>query len=117
HGVGFQGHLAIQFGFPSDLADNFRRFAAAGMDVALTEVDVRMQLPVTPEKQATQAQFYRDTFAACAQVRRCVGYTVWGYTDRHSWIPGFFEGEGSACLFDENLVPKPAYEALLEVRR
>ncbi|MGH3387364.1 MAG: endo-1,4-beta-xylanase, partial [Actinomadura sp.] len=33
HGVGFQGHLAIQFGFPSDLADNFRRFAAAGMDV------------------------------------------------------------------------------------
>ncbi|MGH3390715.1 MAG: endo-1,4-beta-xylanase, partial [Actinomadura sp.] len=117
HGVGFQGHLAIQFGFPSDLADNFRRFAAAGMDVALTEVDVRMPLPVTPEKQATQAQFYRDTFAACAQVRRCVGYTVWGFTDRHSWIPGFFEGEGSACLFDENLATKPAYDALLTVRR
>jgi endo-1,4-beta-xylanase len=116
-GVGFQGHLAIQFGFPGDLADNMRRFIAAGVETALTEVDVRMPLPVTPEKQATQAAFYRDTFDACVRVRHCVGYTVWGFTDRHSWIPGFFAGEGSACLFDENLATKPAYDALLEVRR
>jgi endo-1,4-beta-xylanase len=116
-GVGFQGHLAIQFGFPSDLADNMRRFIRLGLETALTEVDVRMPLPVTPEKQTLQADFYQDTFAACVQVRRCVGYTVWGYTDRHSWVPGFFVGQGSACLFDENLMPKSAYQALLEVRR
>jgi endo-1,4-beta-xylanase len=116
-GVGFQGHLDIRFGFPHDLADNMRRFIDAGVETALTEADARMPLPVTPEKQALQADFYREMFADCVQVRRCVGFTVWGFTDRHSWVPGFFTGEGSACLFDENLMSKPAYDALLEVHR
>jgi GH35 family endo-1,4-beta-xylanase len=42
HGVGFQGHLSTQYGYP-DLTNNLERFAALGQKVALTEVDVRTQ--------------------------------------------------------------------------
>lgn len=45
---------------------------------------------------------------------RCVGATVWGFTDRYSWVPAFFVGQGAACLYDEQLAPKPAYFAVLD---
>jgi len=35
------------------------------------------------------------------------------FTDRYSWIPGFFPGYGAALIFDENYQAKPAYDALL----
>ncbi|MBC6458205.1 endo-1,4-beta-xylanase [Actinomadura sp. HBU206391] len=117
HGVGFQGHFSLQYGFPGDFADNMRRFTALGLETAITEIDVRMQLPVTDEKLATQADYYRQALSACLGVRRCVEFTVWGFTDRHSWVPGWFEGEGAACIFDEALNRKPAYNALLALGR
>ena len=49
---------------------------------------------------------------ACLLAKRCVSYTLWGFTDRYSWVPGVFDGEGSATPLDENLTPKPAYAAL-----
>jgi endo-1,4-beta-xylanase len=112
HGVGFQGHLGIQFGFPGTLAANLQRFADLGVDVAITEADVRMVLPVTDEKLAQQADYYERMVRACLAVRRCVSFTVWGFTDAHSWVPGFFAGQGAATLYDENLNPKPAYFAV-----
>ncbi|GGX24944.1 endo-1,4-beta-xylanase [Streptomyces chartreusis] len=117
HGFGLQTHLALQYGYPATLEDNLRRFARLGLDTALTEVDVRMQLPVTEEKLNRQAEWYRDMTEACLAVRRCVGITVWDYTDKYSWIPAFFPGEGAALPWDEELRPKPAYFALREALR
>ncbi|MFE0477672.1 endo-1,4-beta-xylanase [Streptomyces sp. NPDC058947] len=114
HGIGFQAHLALQYGYPTTLEDNLRRFSRLGLDTALTEVDVRMQLPATEEKLALQAEWYRDLTDACLAVRRCVGVTLWDYTDKYSWIPAFFPGEGAALPWDEQLQPKPAYFALRE---
>ncbi|MFF1283058.1 endo-1,4-beta-xylanase [Streptomyces sp. NPDC058299] len=37
---------------------------------------------------------------------------MWGFTDRYSWVPGTFPGEGAANLYDEEYRPKPAYRAL-----
>jgi hypothetical protein len=42
-------------------------------------------------------------------------FTVWGCTDKYSWVPGFFHGQGAANLLDENFQPKPAYNELLAV--
>ncbi|NJP88231.1 endo-1,4-beta-xylanase [Nonomuraea sp. FMUSA5-5] len=117
HGIGFQGHLGIQYDYPADWANVMRRFADLGLEVAITELDVRMVLPVTPEKLATQATYYSRALTDCLSVKACREMTVWGFTDRHSWVPGWFEGEGAACLLDENLAPKPAYQALLTVKR
>ena len=111
-GVGFQAHLAIQYGFPSRMQQNLQRFADLGVDVAITELDVRMALPADSSKLATQAAYYSDVTNACLAVSRCVGITVWDYTDKYSWIPDVFPGQGVACLYDENLRPKPAYDAV-----
>src|SRR4029453_17489946 len=45
-------------------------------------------------------------------VRRCVTFTLWGFTDKYSWVPGFFTGQGEATPLDANFQPKPAYTAL-----
>jgi endo-1,4-beta-xylanase len=111
-GVGVQGHLALQFGYPSTVQANLQRFADLGVDVAITELDIRMLLPADATKLATQATWYGDLTRACLAVRRCVGITVWDYTDKYSWIPAFFSGEGAALPYDENLQPKPAYYAI-----
>jgi endo-1,4-beta-xylanase len=111
-GVGFQGHLGIQYPYPDTFGANLERFAAAGFDVAITEADVRMVLPVTPEKLATQATYFGNMMRSCVAVRRCASFTLWGFTDKYSWVPGFFAGEGAATPLDEAFQPKPAYFAL-----
>ncbi|WP_030316207.1 endo-1,4-beta-xylanase [Streptomyces sp. NRRL B-3229] len=111
-GIGLQAHLALQYGYPTTLEDNLRRFSKLGLDTALTEVDIRMILPATEEKLAQQAEWYADVTDACLAVRRCVGITVWDWTDKYSWIPAFFEGEGAALPWDEQFQPKPAYFAI-----
>jgi endo-1,4-beta-xylanase len=108
-GVGFQTHLAVQFPFPTQFQQNLQRFADLGLDVAITELDVRMQLPADAAKVATQDTYYRNVVNACLAVTRCVGITEWGFTDKYSWIPGVFPGEGSAHLADGNFVNKSAY--------
>ncbi|MGQ4485647.1 endo-1,4-beta-xylanase [Streptomyces sp. SAS_281] len=111
-GVGMQAHLATQYGFPYQMQGNMQRFADLGLDVAVTELDVRMQLPADAAKLATQSSYYAQVVDACLAVERCVGITVWDYTDKYSWVPSTFPGEGAANLYDDNLAPKPAYAAV-----
>ncbi|WP_200300725.1 endo-1,4-beta-xylanase [Streptomyces adelaidensis] len=113
-GFGAQAHLAIQYGFPGDVSANLARFEALGMQTAFTEVDVRMILPVDEAKLATQASYFRRLLDACLGARSCKSFTVWGYTDRYSWVPGVFGGQGAATPMDEGYGRKPAYGALGE---
>jgi endo-1,4-beta-xylanase len=111
-GVGIQTHLATRYGYPSGFRQNLQRLAALGVDIAITEADVRIQLPADQNKLNQQATMYKQVWDDCHAVSRCVEFTTWGYTDRHSWVPGTFPGEGAACLFDSNLRPKPAYNRI-----
>jgi endo-1,4-beta-xylanase len=115
HGAGFQAHLAMDQEFPSTLRANLERFAALDLDLAITEADVRMVMPPTPDTLATQADYFARLMRACLDVPRCVSFTVWGFADAHSWIPGWFQGYGAATVFDDRLQPKPAYAALSDV--
>lgn len=115
-GVGIQTHLALGH-VPPDFARNIARFTAAGFEVWLTEVDVRMPLPPTPAALAQQAADYTAIVTDCLVVTRCVGISVWGFTDLDSWIPATFPGQGSADLFDADLQPKPAYAAVVAALR
>jgi len=110
-GVGLQGHLIVGQ-TPGDIQANIARFAALGVEVRITELDIRMTLPVDDAKLAQQADDYRGVIDACLAVPGCTGITTWGFTDKYSWIPGFFDGQGAALPFDENYNPKPAYDAL-----
>lgn len=108
--IGFQTHVDLRPipGFERQL----RRIAALGVDVALTEVDVRLPESAGPEELEAQAVAYRRIVEACLAVERCRSITFWGLDDGDSWIPEFFPGSGHALLIDEDLRPKPAYEAV-----
>jgi endo-1,4-beta-xylanase len=110
-GVGLQAHLVVGQ-VPSSMRQNIQRLADLGVDVAVTELDIRMKTPSDSSKLAQQAQDYSKVVNACLAVTRCVGITTWGLSDNHSWIPGVFPGEGAALPFDNNLQPKPAYNAM-----
>ncbi|WP_173081701.1 endo-1,4-beta-xylanase [Phytohabitans rumicis] len=112
HGFGMQGHLGVQYGFDGTALDNVLRFEKLGLETAFTEVDVRMILPVDNPKLQAQAAGYTLLLQACLLAKRCVSFTVWGFTDKYSWVPGFFSGQGAANLLDENFAPKPAYQAV-----
>jgi endo-1,4-beta-xylanase len=112
-GVGFQGHLILGQ-VPSTMRANLQRFADLGVDVAVTELDIRMTLPATDAKLAQQKADYRAVTDACVAVSRCQGVTVWGFTDSDSWIPDVFEGQGAATPYNESYQPKPAYYGIAE---
>src|SRR3712207_1978102 len=80
-GVGLQAHLIVGQ-VPSTLQQNIKRFADLGVDVAITELDIRMQLPRTAAKDQQQATDYSTVVKACLAVARCVGITVWDHTDK-----------------------------------
>lgn len=111
HGVGFQGHFTVGQ-VAHDFVVNMQRFADLNLDVAITELDIRMTLPPTQANLAQQVLDYEEVFNACFRVTRCVGITIWGVTDKYSWIPNTFPGQGAALLFDDDYIQKAAYIAV-----
>ena len=74
-----------------------------------------MVLPADTVKLQAQAQGYSALMQGCLLANRCVSFTVWGFTDKYSWVPGFFTGQGAACLLDENFAAKPGYREVQAV--
>jgi endo-1,4-beta-xylanase len=120
HGVGIQGHLDTQFGWsPQRLQADIERYASLGLKVAITEADVRTfvnnatdQVPTSNLELFAQPHEFSEMLKAALAVPECVSFTVWGFTDADSWVPGVFTGEGYATPYDVNLNPKPAYFAM-----
>lgn len=114
-GVGFQSHFD-RGDVPSyeELVRNMQRFADLGLEVHITELDDRLTASPAPSLADLhmQADVYGRVLKACRAVPACRAFVVWGFTDRYSWIPSFFPDFGHACIFDEQLQPKPAYDAV-----
>ena len=120
HGVGNQGHLDTQYGWnPTLLRQDLERYASLGLKVAITEADVRTfvnnatdQVPTDNLALFAHPYEYSELLKAVLAVPECISFTVWGFTDSDSWVPGFFTGEGYADIYDVNQKPKAAYYAL-----
>lgn len=87
----------------------FRSLTSSGLELALTEIDIRLPLPKDEEKLADQSRDYTDVIEACLAIKKCVGFSTWGVTDKYSWVPDVFAGEGDALLWDDEFEKKPAY--------
>jgi endo-1,4-beta-xylanase len=118
-GVGFQMHISSLHPDIASISANIARFAALGIQVHITEMDV--SLPVDANGNASpgdlqrQAEVYRQIAAACLAHRGCTAIQTWGFTDKYSWIGSHSKKtRGAALLFDRNYLPKPAYSALRE---
>ncbi|MDT0328213.1 endo-1,4-beta-xylanase [Nocardiopsis lambiniae] len=113
HGVGLQSHLIVGQ-VPSSMQANIQRFADLGLEVIITELDIRTTTPASEQQLQAQAADYTRVFQACQAVDGCGGVTVWGVDDGHSWIPDVFPGQGAALPYTANYQVKPAYWAMHE---
>jgi endo-1,4-beta-xylanase len=118
-GIGLQMHIVAQRHPPlADIAANLRRLANLGLKVNLSEMDVRIR-DVAGDRAArleVQRQEYHDIVALCVAEPECDSITLWGFTDRYSWIDGFF-GPDDPLLFDESYQPKPAFFGVQDALR
>jgi len=113
NGVGLQMHVSLENSpDPQEVAENMARLSALGLDIHITELDVRIATPVTEDKLAAQAQVYRELLEVCLNASNCKAFVMWGFTDRYSWVPSQFRGYDSALIFDSSYHAKPAYFAL-----
>ena len=119
-GIGNQGHLDTQYGFSGALfQQDLERYASTGVKVAITEADVRTfvnnatdQVPTDSLAVFAQPYEYSQMLKAALAVPDVISFTVWGFTDSDSWVPGTFAGEGYAGIYDVNQQPKNAYYEL-----
>jgi len=120
-GVGLQMHIDTS-GYPTNnnFLSNISRFTALGLKVHITELDVRIPIPASSAELTKQAQIYHDLMALCLQNTNVTAFVMWGFTDKYSWVPDFFNtangystNYGAALPFDENYNKKPAYNSLL----
>lgn len=113
-GVGLQAHLVVgQVPSYTQYQSNLKAFTDLGVDVAYTELDIRMNLPSDNGKLQQQATDYGNVVKACALTPKCLGITTWGLTDKYSWVPNTFSGTGDALPWNSNFQKKPAYTAIL----
>jgi endo-1,4-beta-xylanase len=113
-GIGFQTHITLQFDDPEKLASyarNLQRFADLGLDLHITELDIRLS-DSSPASFNAQAKLYGEIANLCVQQFRCKLLQTWGFTDKHSWIPSFYKGQGWALPWDDEYRKKPAYAAM-----
>ncbi|WP_310376384.1 endo-1,4-beta-xylanase [Catenuloplanes atrovinosus] len=96
--VGLQSHFTGGSNYPSNYRTTLSSFAALGVDVHITELDIRN----------APADAYRNVTNDCLAVARCKGITVWGIRDSDSWRSG-----ESPLLFTGSGQKKPAYDAVL----
>ena len=114
-GIGLQAHWVLEHAPPMrDIDANIKRLSALGLELRISELDVRMTMPPTEEKLQKQAAMYRDILHVCLSIFNCKSFATWGFTDKYSWIPAYFPGIGAALPFDESYKPKLAYAALLD---
>ncbi|MEV0589859.1 non-reducing end alpha-L-arabinofuranosidase family hydrolase [Nonomuraea cavernae] len=97
--VGLQSHFNSNSPYNSNYRTTIQSFAALGVDVQITELDI----------QGGSATTYANVTNDCLAVSRCTGITVWGVRDSDSWLGA----NTSPLLFDGNGNKKAAYTSVL----
>jgi endo-1,4-beta-xylanase len=138
--VGSQSHLEIGDKAADNLDTMIKQFAADGFRCALTELDVDVipralhwnaktredsvkQNPYMdgcPEEILNkQAAIYRQVIeTVMANAKHVDRVTVWGISDRHSWLNKWpWQRVNHGLLFDREAKPKPAFHAVATALR
>ena len=110
-GVGLQLHLvngAPEAGVVSDLVETFTDL---DLEVAITELDVPLR---ESDDLSSQAAVFDQVVEECVGAG-CRDVTLWGFTDKHTWIDSFLGPGLEPLILDDDYAPKPAYDALWQV--
>lgn len=116
-GIGLQSHVSThRYPALSDLRANIRRFADLGLIVNISELDARTLLMPGDGDSRRRAQriAFQQVVSACVSEPGCEGVTLWGFTDRYTWINDEGGEPDEPLIFDRDYRRKPAYRGVLD---
>ncbi|KAF5320421.1 hypothetical protein D9611_010663 [Ephemerocybe angulata] len=99
-------------GHVSELPEQLRRLGSTGLGVAITELDIRIKRPIDAGKLAVQKDEFELVTKACLELPSCVGISMWGLSDKNSWVSVALPEFGAPLLWDANVAKKKAYQAV-----
>lgn len=127
HGVGLQGHWAVNEPGYAQLDSTLREFSLTGLKLQITELDISVyakehdararqasdtDTSFTVEKETLQRQRYQEAFSLFRKYKRHItGVTFWNISDRDSWLDDFpvRNRKDHPLLFDAVLQRKKAW--------
>ncbi|KAK6355572.1 hypothetical protein TWF696_004672 [Orbilia brochopaga] len=104
--VGTQSHLVVGNGAIPSFKSTLDALASTGLEVQITELDIRTNASPSSQQITQQGNDYRSVASACIKTAACSGITIWGVSDKDSWVPQTFSGQGYALLWDNNYQKK-----------
>ena len=132
HGLGLQGHWAINEPSYGQLDSTLGRFAQLVLPLHITEIDISvypkehqarekktvdMDTTFSPAKEQAQLEKYKMCFQLFRKYNQYIqSVTFWNISDRHSWLDNFpvQQRKDYPLLFDRNLQPKKVYNAVVD---
>lgn len=132
HGIGLQGHWAVNEPSADQLEQTLADFAKTGLKLQVTELDISVypkehsSRERKPEDEnddftAEKEQKQQEVYAMCFELFRkhqqdLTGVTFWNISDRNSWLDNFpVRGRKDyPLLFDQNLEPKKVYREVVD---
>ncbi|WP_087521307.1 endo-1,4-beta-xylanase [Polaribacter sp. SA4-12] len=128
-GLGFQMHIRMDT--PNEvIANSLKKAVKTGLQIHISELDIifnkhddtrrggiQVYEKLTDEMKQEQAKKYKSIvkmYKTIVPKEQQYGITFWDFTDRDTWIKGFFNINDWPTIFDEQLEPKPAYFGFLE---
>jgi endo-1,4-beta-xylanase len=131
HGLGLQGHWAINEPSMDQLDSTLSRFAELGVTLHVTELDISVypkehtrrdpiesdsNTEFTSEREEKQIDVYKMCFDLFRKHKDAISsVTFWNISDRHSWLDNFpVPGRKDyPLLFDKDLKRKKAYREVV----
>jgi endo-1,4-beta-xylanase len=110
-GIGIQFHIGLGWDI-SEQIKTIREIENYGGFWRVSELDIRLLLPPSPEDILAQAEMYNMITELCQNSKTCTDITVWGAADNVSWIRVQYPGFGMATPFDLYYQPKIFWERM-----
>ena len=112
-GVGLQMHVSSDVSL-DDVKASIEKYASLGVDIQITELDVKMGVEneaVTAEVLLQQARYYKQLFDIFKAHKVDISTVVlWGVIDDTSWINTY-----KPLLFDGKFQAKPAFYSIADL--
>lgn len=104
-GVGFQCHLDAGQVNVGAIGKNIARYAELGLECAITELDLGIDMNTELDRQQQAKDYYRIVSEAM-KYDHCRSVLIWGLYDAISWRQSY------PLLWNNGLAKKPAYYAV-----
>lgn len=113
-GLGNQAHIGVNEPTVEAMKNVIERFAALGVEVQITELDMTTAGASDENTLNLQGQRYKELFEMFreeANAGKLTSITFWGIADDHTWLN---DGNDFPLLFDRELQAKPAYWGIVD---